>query len=188
MDGIRQTGYTAQVTPLASPMRLPSGAEAFSCFRASIDDVEVPAVAILDVELTEDGRAACTALRLEQREDGPAVTAGALRKIPLGRLLGAAMSAASDATTAEQARSVRDHFAISREPRSGAPLSASDLEEVAQLYRAAVAKGKRPTKAVQEACNLSRSGASKRIKKARTAGLLGPAPGPRKAGEETGDE
>jgi hypothetical protein len=66
--------------------------------------------------------------------------------------------------------------------RKGRTLTTGDLEVVADVYRAAWRQGANPRHAVAEQFHLSDSGAAKRIRAARGAGLLGPAR-PGKAGE-----
>ena len=57
-------------------------------------------------------------------------------------------------------------------PQRGRSLTEADLESVVAVYRRAWENGEPVTKAVQEACYLSRDGAAKRIKRARAAGPL----------------
>ena len=57
-------------------------------------------------------------------------------------------------------------------PQRGRSLTEADLESVVAVYRRAWENGEPVTKAVQEACYLSRDGAAKRIQRARAAGLL----------------
>jgi hypothetical protein len=72
-----------------------------------------------------------------------------------------------------------------REERAGLRrVTTDDLRRVADAYRAALAAGQPPTVAVQHALGLnSRGQAARWVEKAREAGILGPAPGWRRAGE-----
>jgi hypothetical protein len=70
-----------------------------------------------------------------------------------------------------------------RQPRRGVPLSDEDLREVATIYRAALAEGRRPTKAVMQAMHVGRATASRWLARARERGHLGKVPRPGVAGE-----
>jgi hypothetical protein len=83
--------------------------------------------------------------------------------------------------TDEQAASVREMVEASR-PKKGRTLTNDDLQVVADVYRTAWRQGADPRRAVAEQFHLSDSGAAKRIRAARDAGLLGQAR-PGKAGE-----
>jgi pyruvate/2-oxoglutarate dehydrogenase complex dihydrolipoamide acyltransferase (E2) component len=62
----------------------------------------------------------------------------------------------------------------------------TELEKVAEIYRAALETGAAPTKAVQEAFSVSRRTASRLVSRSREAGHLGAAVR-RRAGERTVD-
>jgi hypothetical protein len=68
------------------------------------------------------------------------------------------------------------------EARKGRTLTSDHLHVVADVYRTAWREGADPRRAVAEHFHLSDSGAAKRIRAARDAGVLGPAR-PGKAGE-----
>jgi Flp pilus assembly protein CpaB len=118
------------------------------------------------------------------------VTAVAIRQLPLGEILGASrrrlsqwakdMAPAREIAEARGAwpdeirAHVRDEMDVmaSSGPQRGKPLTAEQLDEVADVYRAAWAEGRPVNEAVREALFLSKDGASKRIMAARRAGLL----------------
>jgi hypothetical protein len=106
------------------------------------------------------------------------LSAGAIRRLPLGEAF---------TTGRRQLDSLARHVIAEGEPddlteragkfvargaQRGQALTNDDLEAVAAAYRAAWLWGRPVTEAVQQACHLSRSGAAKRIMKARAAGLL----------------
>jgi hypothetical protein len=70
-----------------------------------------------------------------------------------------------------------------RRSRSGSPLTAEHLSEVAERYRKALKQGLPPTQTVADEMHAARSTAARWVAKARERGLLGPARRGR-AGEE----
>ena len=90
----------------------------------------------------------------------------------LGRALDALATAADPAASSDV---VNDPT----RPRTR-PLSADELQQVADIYRRGWNETGRPVEAVAEALNMPRSTASKRIMKARIAGYLPPAKWSRK--------
>jgi hypothetical protein len=116
------------------------------------------------------------------RQDRSAVeplTAEAIRKLPLGRIVRDAKTRLWDI--------VDDLYGAPRARRPPRPVRPSrwtddELLEVARVYEAALADGVKPRRAVASRFHLSDDGASRVIRKARDAGVLGEPPGPGKAG------
>lgn len=157
----------------------------------------------------EDGRPVCIDLGLERRPNGPPLNGGMLRRITLGDFVERAVERAGHARApgpvtfnfdGEQilmpSEATGDghvampisglthtklHQAAKRKPRG--ELTDETLQQVAETYRTALATRKAPTKAVMKRWFVSRSTASRWVKRAREAGFLGPAR-PRVAGEE----
>ncbi len=74
---------------------------------------------------------------------------------------------------------VRDRAYDRAQPRRRRLLTDAYLREVADTYREALAQGLPPTQAVEARYSTSYSNAAKLVRKARDAGLLGAATGPR---------
>lgn len=66
-----------------------------------------------------------------------------------------------------------DEFGREAANRRGKRLGTQHFAEVAEVYRRALALGKPPLRAVEQAFHVSRPGASKYVRKARLLGLLG---------------
>lgn len=153
-----------------------------------------------DVDFTIDAigeRLGVTRAEIRARPGGPPVTSTALHKIPLHAWMEHAIAAASiplkvDETGAPALRSSSDDPPPARKPptrawrtpRKSGPGSITDehLAEVAEVYRNA---GRAPVEAVRKRFAVSRSTAGEWVMKARKRGLLGPAPGRGKAGEQS---
>lgn len=115
----------------------------------------------------------------------------ALRLIPVGRLLRDAVLAATH--TEPEPGGVPDLMVREKDigeswrsvvrgellPRSTSP----PYEEVADVYRQALAAGERPTRAVADTLGVARSTAGRYVMEARARGFLDPAPGPGRSGE-----
>ena len=100
------------------------------------------------------------------RSDGRPLTIGDVRGVDFGRLV--LQANANRRTTGARARA------------NGT--TPTELERVAEIYRAALADGDPPTRAVQDAFNVSKRTASRLVSRARDAGHLGAAVR-RRAGE-----
>ena len=105
------------------------------------------------------------------------LSAGAIRRLPLGEAIAEGRGQLDElADWMLERDDAREHAAgyVSLGAQRGQALTADDLEAVAAAYRAAWIEGRPVTEAVIDACGggLSRSGAAKRIMKARAAGLL----------------
>jgi len=126
------------------------------------------------------------------------IKSDALRQIPVGRLLQDAVRAATH--TAPGPEGVPDLMVREKEisqayktvirgallPRESAPggrLADSHYEQVAKIYREAVAAGERPTKAVRDALHVASSTAGRYVMEARNRHFLGEAPSSGKSGE-----
>lgn len=131
------------------------------------------------------------------RPTGPYVTGMALRNLALGDLLSRAVEEAvsvavkvergADGTASGVLRAPTDDersgFA-SNYRRDGRRLPDDErLTRVAEVYRAAMGLGERPTQAVADALEVARSTAGRWVQEARDRGYLRAAPGPRMAGE-----
>jgi hypothetical protein len=141
-----------------------------------------------------DGKPECVAITCEADPDG-AISAEALRRLPLGRLVEDASLMAARPTdqvprqasywkSIEEARAAQTEAAkqyrlAKRSPRRHVPVTDERLAEVAHVYRANVAKG-RPTAAVGEQLHYSRASAGRLVMEARRRGFLPPTE-PRKA-------
>ena len=136
----------------------------------------------------QDGKPECVAIACEAWT-GEAISAEALRRLPLGRLVeeAALMSARPvdeiprqlrtwkdiDEARAVQAEAAKQYRRAKRSPRSHVDVTDERLEDVARVYRANLAKG-RPTAAVAEKLNYSRSRAGSLVMQARRRGFLPP--------------
>lgn len=151
--------------PIGGGFLLPSDAT------VEVDDPEVPYLVKIGVTL-EDGRYQCTSIECLRRTKtvphGPPVTSKGLRQLPLQRLVATALTSQAEQLTH------RSEF-ITEE--------SDELLRVAAAYRFAYAIGLPPTKHVAEELGIPGSTATKKVMKAREAGLLGPTT-PGKAGEE----
>jgi hypothetical protein len=145
-----------------------------------------------DVEMDGD-RPCCR--RLEVRALGGAeITGDTLRRIPVGRILGEALTLAAwrverpgvavnpIPAAAERLAFYEEHASSARRPRRGSPVTEEHLAQVAALYRAALDRGDAPTQAVAETMHAARSTAARWVGMARSRGLLG-ASIPGRAGE-----
>ena len=160
--------------------------------------------------VVERGRAVCDELRLERQPGGLPIGRALLHRIPVPEYVsrsvdnagywrmkgpGPVISTADGETHRRPTEPAGEGYvatpivgvartgrykAANRAPRR--PLSSERLQEVADVYRRAFAKGQHPTEAVRVEFEVSRSTASRWVKRARQEGLLGPAV-PRRAGE-----
>jgi hypothetical protein len=137
------------------------------------------------------GRAEPVAVMIEA-SPGEVVTGETLKGIRFAELADRMRQAAAFAHASVASDPQRDLTAEQRSEylstaelllaHKGRTLTNDDLGEVARVYRQAHRIGANPRVAVREQFHLSDSGAAKRIRAARDAGLLGPAR-PGKAGE-----
>jgi hypothetical protein len=102
------------------------------------------------------------------------MTGEAIRALPLGSILADGRSAIAALNVPGMAETYWPEIvgAEVAGPQRGKQLSDEQLEQVAVVYREAWAKRIPVNQAVQEAFSLNRTGAAKRIAKARAAGLL----------------
>lgn len=127
------------------------------------------------------GRAEAVELRIKH-DDGRPVTAGAIRRLPLGEMLAATRTAVDQ--RAESTIRRRKRFPDIEDapfdwnafratgPQRGRPLSDERLAAIASVYRTAWRKNHPVTNAVAKKFKVSNSTASKQIMAARAAGLL----------------
>jgi hypothetical protein len=158
-----------------------------------VADVVPPQAAGIEVDAT-DGAPRIVALTIR---DERGVTGALLRAARLPDLLRAAIEAASykvefgadgkprffraygsgDPSTPREDRVAEFQDAYSRARRQGVPVDEEHLRRVAEVYRAAVARGEAPTKAVSRELFASRSTAGRWVMQARKRGFLRPALG-----------
>lgn len=111
-----------------------------------------------DVTLTlsfAGGRYVCTALNVQQRDDGEPISSDGLRYVPIAKIVAAGM---------------REHF---QRNVTEALDAANDVERAARVYRLAYACGLRPTTTVAATLGIALSTAGKKVLRARQLGLLG---------------
>lgn len=170
--------------------------EVLERFWLVVDDPELAYLLELGVD-SRDGTAKCVELCCRQREGGPPVTAEGLRRVRVSRYLAdptihevwqrrPQSSGRTLYTPVVGGDDLADYLrARRREERRGRRrITDDDLRRVADVYRVALASGAAPTAEVEAKLRLqSRAQAARWVAKAREAGYLDAAPGPRKAGE-----
>jgi hypothetical protein len=148
-----------------------------------------------------DGRVACERLELEPWTDPTgrhtALTRVAVQNVPVGRLLRDAPVKRARVTLLQpepenpnEAYRERQRLVVAmlakqrgeedpvraatrpRGPREPIPMDDQDLERVAEMYRVAVDMGQAPTAKIMAAHHVSRSTASRWVRRARDRGLL----------------
>lgn len=178
-DPVRDAGYVLLESRYAIPRR----------FRAAAWPIEGHRVH-LAIEVDDSGAPSCRELKLEPLEQSGHVTAATLRAVAIDKLMRLAVAEAmqegdlqADGAFEPQERTTsagRDAFYEryrrgARRPRRGSPLTDENLQQVAELYRAAVKRGDPPTETVSEQLHIARSTAGRWVAAARKRGLLGPA-------------
>jgi hypothetical protein len=145
----------------------------------------------MEVIIDDAGRPSCLELSVRALDDRP-VTSQTLRAIPVHRLLRQAAVHASTfltydgptpdggskfaAPSADEREETRTRvLERARSPRQGSPITNEHLTQVADVYRTALAAGRRPTQTIRERWHVERATASRWVAAARAAGLLGPA-------------
>lgn len=135
-----------------------------------------------DLEMTLDvvaGRMQCVRLCAVQRDGGPPVTTENLRRIPVGQLVHFA---------AFQMQLVRETIPVPDDPDAlvvadewrpppanfaSGGMTDEALEQLARVYRMALATGDRPYGVLEREFNLPRAKAARWISTARRRGILG---------------
>jgi uncharacterized protein DUF6214 len=156
-------------------------------FTAMISEsADYPDLALdLAVDVDNFARTSCRELRVRALADA-AVTPETLRRLRLPELLRIAARAAMEKVerddsgalrqapmTAADAREFYELFRGARKPRQGTPMTDDELRRIAELYRAAQARGFPPVKAITEAPpKPSRATASRWVAEARRRGFL----------------
>jgi hypothetical protein len=149
----------------------------------------------LDVDVDDQGVATCRRIELSAE----LVNGELLRRVPVGRLVAAAMTAAHFRfvprdepsggalridfgekiarlpSGAESVEFYERYAQNARRPRRGSPLTEENLRQVADLYRAAMRRGDPPTQTIAQAMHITRSTASRWVAAAREKELLGKA-------------
>lgn len=164
-------------------------------FDAVVVDADLPYDVAVHVKIA-NGVLTCTSLEARQRDDGPLVTSAGIRQIPVADVLRSVAAYADEwamkGSTAEGyswplnggERSAYLQRRRRAERKGRRRITDDELELVAKTYRAAMARGQAPTVAVQVELHLNtREQAARWVRKAREAGHLEPAPGPRMKGE-----
>jgi hypothetical protein len=125
-----------------------------------------------EVEVGEDGSAACLALTVHE---GEPLTTEVLRGVHVSKLLRAALTEAARpyeqlesgirvpvfSSNDDRAKLYERFGKTGRRPRRGSPLTKENLSRVAELYRAALENGDPPTQTVADAMHVTRSTASR---------------------------
>lgn len=162
--------------------------------------------------VVEHGRAVCDGLALERQPEGPPVSGDALRRVPVAEYVSRAVDNAGywllegqapltvtiegetlplasipfdDQHVAVPVGGVgrtAEYKAATRAPRAQGRVTDETLREVADVYRRSHGKREPPTQAVMTEWRVSRTTASRWIRRARARGYLGAAR-PRFAGE-----
>jgi hypothetical protein len=163
-----------------------------SLFTAEVDDPGQPYLLELRVRTVQGRRPEVIELRLEIRnpKKGAGITTQGLREVHVARALEVAVTAAIEQSDGgEDPGSPHDDRRTDSPPKRvskplrGIPVGADFLQQVSDIYRAAVASGSRaPVVAVSEELGGSRATAGRWVLQARRAGLLRPSLGT-KAGE-----
>jgi hypothetical protein len=139
----------------------------------------------IDIEVDDRGAPSCRGLRIVPYEDGPPVTGTLLRDVAIDRLMRRAVTRDTFRLEPQDpglaravrfdARSFLEHYRHgARQPRRGAPVTAADLSNIADMYRTEFETGSTsPTKAIAETFRVDRSTARRWVQRARKEGLLG---------------
>jgi hypothetical protein len=165
-------------------------------FSFEVDDPDVPFLLVLKVD-SSGPVAKCTELRCTERPGGDGITTDGLRKARLATYLRAGCNIFVANHGGEEDGYINADLPVSdeefqtylrqrrREERQGRRrITDGDLRRLADTYRQALALGLAPTAEVERVLRLrSRAQAARWVSKAREAGFLRAAPGPRQAGE-----
>ncbi len=111
--------------------------------------------------------------------DGEPITGKAVRDLPWGSLFADVRADCADFHRDTGAEAQVEKFTNRRRR-----ITAEHLEQVAALYRQYAAASKRPTEEVANAFGVPRDTASKWVRRARDAGLLGPTVGGKKGEQQ----
>jgi hypothetical protein len=139
----------------------------------------------MTVTFGDYSRVTAESVRVTRLPGGPAVTAAALRSIPIARLTKMAIQGAilkvndRGGYVEYQPQVLTPEFAARL--RENGPTTET-LEWVTHIYRVALLVGDPPTKSVETVLEIPRSTAGRWIAAARERGLLGKSEGPGKAG------
>jgi Family of unknown function (DUF6214) len=177
---------------LSDLLRLDASTAVDRFFRATWTSSDLPGVEVeLQAEVTvERGRAIprCTEL-IMRADESASVTGELLRRVPVARILAQAVVTPLVMVKIDETRPgtrrITGHDLTpdklyeryvegARRPRRGSPITDENLEQVAELYRAAVGRGDPPTQTVADAMGIPRSTAARWVAKARERKLLGP--------------
>jgi hypothetical protein len=167
----------------------------------TVDRSDLPYVLTIQLSHSDDGRSVCSRLVVEQREGGTPVTSDGMRRLPLARLIRDLMAEPPRLIMKRQGESLvpvtpgdesfEDDLAAYLQERRKAErkgrrrVTDEDLQRVADVYRKALHDTQPPGLAVQRVLKLRTPEQARRwISKAREAGFLGEAPGPRQIGEK----
>ena len=182
-------------------------------WRAKVDDPRFPPC-VLDIEII-DGRPAATRMIVEARSNATELAHRDVSSIPTSEFINASMTLVANLSDRDVVMSsfladpdpregIYDPHQLvrtweqdvyiksrrhARKARQGSRITDEDLREIADTYRAALAAGDPPVRAIidhRKAIDkpISRSTAGRWVQVARKRGHLGPAPRERVAGEE----
>ena len=197
---------TSQLARIGEQYALPAR------FQATItpEDAALPVCHLRVV--VENGRAVCDGLALERQPGGPPVSGDALRRVPVLEYVSRAADNAGywvlpghgsepipfegqtfplrsipfdDVHVAVPVGGIgrtAEYKAATRAPRQQGRVTDETLRAVADVYREAIGKREAPTQAVMAEWHVSRTTASRYVRRAREAGFLGAAR-PRVTGE-----
>lgn len=174
------SGVYVQVTPLQEGSGLEKAEVVPPLFLAEVDDPAQRYVLHLKVRTVAGRKPEVVELGLEARAtpDADRITTEGLRGVHVAKALELAVNRAR-----QDIGDRRTPKAPLARPQRGVPISHTFLQQVTDIYRAAVAAGSRsPVNQVAEQLGTSRSTAGRWVVQARRAKLLRPAMGTR-AGE-----
>src|SRR5215218_3668402 len=185
-----------EVPPEVRYLVVARGVEIPERFTYSVPSIDGSPAATVELRMV-DGQPICERLELAATEGSQPVTSVGLRRLNLGQLIEAAAYAATRITALQplpddasdpayhqrqrlilraraRQRGVADPIrtAVSGHPRRLTDLPEGGLSRVADEYRLALARRERPTKRLMQEFHVSRSTASRWVRRARDAGLL----------------
>lgn len=186
-EGVSTWGEAVRIVSRRGVGWVPAGGD-FVLPRSYVATIESEEHAGFVLELLVDvdnfARTSCRELRVRATGD-EAVSAPLLRAVRLPVLLTIAAKAAMEKVTRDEAGALRqapmtaadvdafvEQFRGARKARQGTPLTDDQLRNVAELYRAAAARGLPPVKTITKAEHVSRATASRWVAAARERGFL----------------
>jgi hypothetical protein len=142
----------------------------------------------IDVWVDGAGNPRCRAIRFEPESLDEDLTTTAIREVPLGEVVNECFAAAIHAMDPNaKGNLIRGRIELSDDERALAypkgalrskqrrPLTDDELKRIADVYRAAAAKGLAPTKRIADVMHVTRSTARRWVARAVDGGFLDPA-------------